>query len=255
MQRRSRTDFTLVELLVVIGIIALLIAILLPSLNKAREMARRAQCLSNMRQVHLTLLMYGNANRESVPLGYWSNEKQENYIVWRYGQKTPIVFGLLYITGVMKQPQAFYCPTNFDPQHEWNSPVNPWPPDSASTLSGATQCRIGYGSRPVVSWKDNPYPTGFPNPPFPRLTKLKNLAILSDIAAAPERVQERHRTGVNVLYGHGGAKWIDIKASQVLAIDNARHIFKTELGKCINVPFSSAYNPYQDNIWAIWDRE
>jgi prepilin-type processing-associated H-X9-DG protein/prepilin-type N-terminal cleavage/methylation domain-containing protein len=64
--------FTLVELLVVIGIIALLIGMLLPSLNAARQSARTVQCLSNLRQMVISAHLYVNANKGSYPISMYT---------------------------------------------------------------------------------------------------------------------------------------------------------------------------------------
>ena len=62
-----RKAFTLIELLVVIAIIGLLMAILMPALNLARDHGRRASCMSNMRQVGLALALYQNEYERTPP--------------------------------------------------------------------------------------------------------------------------------------------------------------------------------------------
>ncbi len=81
-QRSGRQGFTLVELLVVIGIIALLISILLPALNSARERAQRIKCGSNLRQIGVSLNLYNTDNRTFPRTAYFNG-----------GQKTEVYTG------------------------------------------------------------------------------------------------------------------------------------------------------------------
>ena len=103
--RKSRA-FTLIELLVVISIIAVLMGILMPSLSRAREQARRQSCGTRVRQHALALNMYGNDNSNRLPLpndtGAWLQDVAVNTVHF------------MLATGMTRE--MFYCESNYNHQ-------------------------------------------------------------------------------------------------------------------------------------------
>ena len=240
MHRRGRHPcaFTLVELLVVIGIIAVLIGILLPTVARAREQARRASCLSNLRQVGMAMRFYAYDNRDQVPLGYRTNTKQFNSMVYSNTAKKFVLFGWLYNGGYMKVPSVFFCPSENDTRSMLATAENPWPPGDP-----AFQVYAGYGCRPEIKIPDDPASFMLTGISLPRLNHFRNTAVFADLTATVSRVETRHRVGINVLFGDGSAKWV------------YRKVFDADLAPCVAIDLTGKWNPQQDAIWASLDQQ
>jgi len=167
---RNRGAFTLVELLVVIGIIAVLISMLLPTLNRARESARRTKCLANLRNIGQLVAMYANQSRQQIPIGYNTASSGQhgylnNYWLLRYSSGAfPKIrytgLGLLYPAGLISPSavsgEIFYCPsTAEDTDHVYKgvgTNPNPYLDDfeqgNAFAMSADGKgCRLGYACR------------------------------------------------------------------------------------------------------------
>jgi prepilin-type N-terminal cleavage/methylation domain-containing protein/prepilin-type processing-associated H-X9-DG protein len=126
--------FTLIELLVVIAIIALLMSILIPTLQRAREQSRRVICANNLRQIGTSLNMYGNDNDGKLPLnngGYW---------LWDIAYSTS---DFIIRTGATKE--TFYCPSDLSKKGDmaivWQYTQDPRP--YTATSDSVTEPQAG----------------------------------------------------------------------------------------------------------------
>ncbi len=197
----KRKEFTLIELLIVIAIIAILAAMLMPALNRAREQARRASCASNLNQIGLALTMFDHQSGGRLPV-----------LDTGYEQNTLGAFWELYESDCLQNLHLYSCPSN-------RAPID----ETAIAAGGGNGSEVSY-------WMDFDAPT--------RRHPLR--AVMADRQAAPEEpVPQDHpwsinhgRDGVNVLFEDRHVKFTYPTGNEIISeyIDGGDNIYADNSG-------------------------
>jgi type II secretory pathway pseudopilin PulG len=211
-----------VELLVVIGIIALLISILLPALNAAKERANRVKCASNLRQIGQGILLYANDNKQQYPRTIYTDAATYTCFTGTGATQTDPFAGTVLANDVTAamfllvrnadiNPEVFVCPSS---NAEKDTLANK-PPSQRCNFSNPNNLSYSY---------TNPYPTTAAIGTGYKLNGNvpADLAIAadrndgdqgtgkSDAAASEQKKinsQNHERDGQNVLFNDGHCEW------------------------------------------------
>ena len=189
---RAKAAFTLIELLVVVAIIALLISILLPSLQRAREQAKAVVCMSNTRQILLAMAMYQQEWDGYLPDNLWSEAAWgiEKHDLWFYK----------LVPKYASNPDVLICPADpFGDQFDFDAWFREWFHNSGRVPS------CGYGVNYVLRHFGGGNPRSFNIEKFPP-TRPEETILMAEVGPDDEIRLMGLQGGVR---SGGGTPWRD----------------------------------------------
>lgn len=169
LRRSLRSAFTLVELLVVIAIIGVLVSLLLPAVNSAREAARRIQCKNNIRQIGLAVANF-EAAQGAIPAGGWLSDPPDSTCGLSFSWNKPC-FDILgeegegptvsWIVSILPyiEEQAIYDDFDFT-RHVYDQPLEPQARDIGSLICPSDGTKVLFDGQNVGNFRDKFYAKG-----------------------------------------------------------------------------------------------